>query len=107
MLRAAHDEALLAMDNGSWQESLGTFPIVDASRHLAESVPGAYSEKLQLNLASTWPPKPLVELSFGSALESLKSMIHHCIEAHSILQISSIESFLVSIPYHRVLFDMR
>jgi hypothetical protein len=48
---------------------------------LGKAVPESFSPKIQRRLASTVPPKPMVELSYEDAFKTLKQMCVDCQEA--------------------------
>ncbi|KAB8303783.1 hypothetical protein EYC80_005161 [Monilinia laxa] len=55
-----------------WREMLLLIPDLRSSSKLAKSVPQSFSVKLQRKLASTVPPRPIVELSQQIAYEHLE-----------------------------------
>ena len=54
---------------------------IRATHQLGQVVPGAFSSKMQRRLASTVPPRPIVELDFKDALEKLQHICADCEEA--------------------------
>jgi hypothetical protein len=51
------------------------------SHELGKAVPESFSPKIQRRLASTVPPKPMVELSYEDAFKTLTQMCEDCREA--------------------------
>jgi hypothetical protein len=51
------------------------------SHNLGKAVPESFSPKIQRRLASTVPPKPMVELSYEDAFKTLTQMCQDCQEA--------------------------
>lgn len=60
---------------------------VQTTHHLGKSIPAAFSDKIQRRLASTQPPRPLVQLSLDVAIEKLKHMSLACVEAERIMNV--------------------
>ena len=83
----------------SWalcQELIGQ---VESSTHSGVEVPDAFSEKVQRKLASTTPPRPIVEISLPNALNHLKRMCDDAKRAFSVLHCttaSGVITFLVT-----------
>lgn len=48
---------------------------------LGKTVPGSFSTKIQRRLASTVPPRPIVEVDFNDSLHTLKQLCADCEEA--------------------------
>lgn len=64
-----------------WPPVSGTLPVIETTHNLGRPVPGSFSTKLQRRLASTVPPRPVVELEFKDALERLVQLCVDCEEA--------------------------
>ncbi|KAE9989850.1 hypothetical protein EG327_002191 [Venturia inaequalis] len=85
---------LLAMDTDEesstplvyWQITAALLPVLSDTHKLAQPVPESFSEKIQRRLASTVPPKPMVELSFEDAFAKLTQMCRDCEEAAKIFE---------------------
>lgn len=58
------------------------------THQLGQTVPGAFSTKMQRRLASTVPPRPIVELEFADALDKLQHVINDCEEATRFVTLS-------------------
>lgn len=69
-----------------WQNTAALLPALSDTHKLAKPVPDSFSEKIQRRLASTVPPKPMVELSFEDAFAKLTQMCKDCEEAAKILE---------------------
>ena len=52
-------------------------------------MPDAFSPKIQRRLASTVPPRPMVEMKFSDAVRNLKHIFQECLESRRILDILS------------------
>ncbi|KAF2024721.1 amino-acid N-acetyltransferas-like protein subunit Mak10 [Setomelanomma holmii] len=65
----------------SWPLALKNLHQLKASHQLGQAVPGAFSTKMQRRLASTVPPRPVVELDFKDALDKLQQLGADCEEA--------------------------
>lgn len=60
-------------------------PGIKDSHGLGKPVPEAFSAKLQRKLASTMPPRPIVQTSFEDAFANLTRMISDGIEVVGVL----------------------
>ena len=67
--------------SSSWSPVLSGMTGIKATHQLGKSVPGAFSTKMQRRLASTVPPRPIVEFDFKDALELLEYICVDCEEA--------------------------
>jgi hypothetical protein len=65
----------------SWPPVLKGIETLKTTHQLGQVVPGAFSTKMQRRLASTVPPRPIVELEFKDALEKLHQLATDCSEA--------------------------
>jgi hypothetical protein len=65
----------------SWPPVLKGIQTLKITHQLGQVVPGAFSTKMQRRLASTVPPRPIVELEFKDALEKLLQLTTDCSEA--------------------------
>ncbi|KAF2746725.1 Mak10-domain-containing protein [Sporormia fimetaria CBS 119925] len=83
---------------GSWEPVLDSVNGMAVSAQLGQSVQSAFSTKIQRRLASTVPPRPIVELSFRDAVAQLKNIINDCSYASRLAAIPKLpaeyESFL-------------
>jgi hypothetical protein len=71
---------------GYWQDVSTQLPLLLESHSLEKSVPESFSPKIQRRLASTVPPKPMVELSFSDAYTKMAQMCRDCEEAARIVE---------------------
>lgn len=62
---------------------------------LGKSVPGAFSLKLQRKLASTVPPRPIVQISHEAALAHLKRLCQDAIDMQQMLDYRGPSNFKV------------
>ncbi|KAF1936787.1 amino-acid N-acetyltransferas-like protein subunit Mak10 [Clathrospora elynae] len=80
-LRALDIELPLDQISYSWPPILEGISTLKTTHQLGQVVPGAFSSKMQRRLASTVPPRPIVELEFKDALEGLDQLATDCSEA--------------------------
>ncbi|KAF9701410.1 hypothetical protein EKO04_000052 [Ascochyta lentis] len=80
-LRALDLEHPLEHMASSWPPVLQGMTTIKATHQLGQSVPGAFSTKMQRRLASTVPPRPIVEFDFKDALDLLEHLCVDCEEA--------------------------
>jgi hypothetical protein len=80
-LRALDLDHPLEQMSSSWSPVLAGMTSIKATHQLGQSVPGAFSTKMQRRLASTVPPRPIVEFEFKEALELLEHICVDCEEA--------------------------
>jgi hypothetical protein len=64
-----------------WSPILASLTVINATQQVGKVVPGSFSTKIQRRLASTVPPRPIVELEFKDAFEKLKQLCIDCEEA--------------------------
>ncbi|KAG5932158.1 hypothetical protein E4U53_001457 [Claviceps sorghi] len=57
-----------------WDEALQILPRIDTTHSLGSAVDDAFSMKLQRKLASTMPPRPIVQLKFDDAFGHLSRL---------------------------------
>ncbi|KAG9195803.1 hypothetical protein G6011_00924 [Alternaria panax] len=65
----------------SWPPVLEGIDRLKTTHQLGRTVPGAFSPKMQRRLASTVPPRPIVDLSFTDAVEKLRQLATDCHES--------------------------
>ncbi|UKZ80464.1 hypothetical protein TrVFT333_008225 [Trichoderma virens FT-333] len=68
-----------------WREGLAILPALNKSHSLASPVDEAFSAKLQRKLASTMPPRPIVQLEFDVAFGHLKGLFEDGLELIDVL----------------------
>jgi hypothetical protein len=64
-----------------WPPVLANITNITSTHALGKTVPDSFSTKIQRKLASTVPPRPIVELAFKDALENLTQLCIDCEEA--------------------------
>ena len=69
-----------------WSEALSILPSIDSTHSLGTSVEEAFSAKLQRKLASTMPPRPIVDLKFGDAFGHLSRLFKDGSEIIGVLE---------------------
>lgn len=80
-----------------WIQMKAILEPINASHSLSTPVPEAFSVKLQRRLASTMPPRPIVQLSFEDAYTHLKRLFLDGIEVTDVLKYNDSQSLLVCI----------
>lgn len=65
----------------SWEDCLRELPVLLKTKPLGIPVKGAFSATIQRRLASTIPPRPIVEISFEEAYEHLQRTCQYIGEA--------------------------
>ena len=63
--------------SNAWENCLKELPSLLKTRPLGIPVHSAFSAKIQRRLASTVPPRPIVEISFEQAYEQLRRTCHN------------------------------
>lgn len=69
-----------------WEEAVGLLRGIKDTHLLSKPVPEAFSAKLQRRLASTMPPRPIVELSFDDAFSHLSRLLQDGVEVIDVLK---------------------
>lgn len=78
-----------------WDEGLTLLPTIKSTHALADSCDSAFSAKLQRKLASTIPPRPIVQLGFDDAFRHLSRMFQDGQEVVKILDTTNSQCLLV------------
>ena len=78
-----------------WSQMQGVWEAINKSRHLGTPVPEAFSTKIQRRLASTMPPRPIVQPSPEETHEHFKKLIADGINVLGILNYADSQSLLV------------
>ncbi|GKT47060.1 N-alpha-acetyltransferase, 35 NatC auxiliary subunit [Colletotrichum spaethianum] len=68
-----------------WKEAQDMLPTIKSTHALGKPVPEACSAKLQRKLASTMPPRPIVEISFDDAFGHLTKILSDGLEVVGVL----------------------
>ena len=79
----------------AWQTGLGLLSKLKLTHTLGTPVADAFSEKLQRKLASTMPPRPIVQLDFEKAFGHLTRFFTHGIEILDVLTYNDPQSLQV------------
>ncbi|KAK1761252.1 N-alpha-acetyltransferase 35, NatC auxiliary subunit [Echria macrotheca] len=77
-----------------WSQMKAIWEPINRSRHLGTPVPEAFSTKLQRRLASTMPPRPIVQPSFEETYEHFKKFFADGIDLLKILNYTDSQSLL-------------
>lgn len=85
-----------------WSQMQSIWDPINNSRHLGTPVPEAFSTKLQRRLASTIPPRPIVQPSFKETYDHFKKFFADGIEVLQILDYKDSQSLLVRSPNHKL-----
>ncbi|KAJ2907142.1 hypothetical protein MKZ38_007657 [Zalerion maritima] len=80
-----------------WAQMKTYLEFTEKSHTLAKPVPDAFSAKLQRHLASTVPPRPIVELSFAEAYGHFKRLVDNNLDALGLLDYKDTQSHLTFI----------
>lgn len=80
-----------------WKEGLAILPALNKTHFLASPVDEAFSAKLQRKLASTMPPRPIVQLEFDVAFGHLKALFEDGLELIDVLHYTDSQCLLVSV----------
>ncbi|PMD26532.1 amino-acid N-acetyltransferas-like protein subunit Mak10 [Hyaloscypha hepaticicola] len=67
-----------------WTDLLAALPDIRSSTHLGRAVPSSFSTKIQRKLASTVPPRPIVEVSQEAAFDHLERL---CRDASVVVEV--------------------
>jgi hypothetical protein len=88
-----HQRAVL---QAPWDHMEMLWDAINKSHSLGIPVPEAFSTKIQRKLASTMPPRPIVQLSFEEANTHFKRLIADGKEVVKVLDFKDSQSLLVS-----------
>ncbi|KAK3990525.1 putative MAK10 subunit [Cladorrhinum sp. PSN332] len=88
-LRSDPDSLSLA-----WSQMQAVWEAVEKSRHFGTPVSDAFSTKIQRQLASTMPPRPIVELSAKETYKHFKKLIDDGIAVLDVLKYEDPQSLL-------------
>ncbi|KAL8872869.1 MAG: hypothetical protein Q9174_001578 [Haloplaca sp. 1 TL-2023] len=83
-----------------WGRCLDLLPRVQETRVSAKAVPKASSVKVQRTLASSVPPRPMVEVAFEDAHKFLRHLCQDAAEVFQILDCTGSSSVLVCGEHH-------
>ncbi|KAI8959493.1 Mak10-domain-containing protein [Daldinia sp. FL1419] len=77
-----------------WVQMKGLLEHIKKQHSLGKPVPEAFSTKLQRRLASTMPPRPMVQPSFEESYDHFKRLVHDGVNIMDILKYSEPQSLL-------------
>lgn len=80
-----------------WTELLKSLPALKSSTKLGNTVPTSFSVKLQRKLASTVPPRPIVQVSDEAALDHLERLCRDGSVVVEVLDYHDSHSLMVSL----------
>ncbi|KAK9441947.1 Mak10 subunit, NatC N(alpha)-terminal acetyltransferase [Metarhizium brunneum] len=69
-----------------WEEAIAILPRISSTHSLTKSVEDAFSTKLQRKLASTMPPRPIVQLKFDDAFNHLSRLLKDGLDVIGVLE---------------------
>jgi hypothetical protein len=78
-----------------WSDMQRIWESIKKTRHLGKPVPAAFSTRIQRRLASTLPPRPMVQPSPEQTDEHFEKFIAHGMNAPKVLEYTSPQSLLV------------
>jgi hypothetical protein len=101
LLRAMATEEDIDDKLNFWRDLPASIIEIQSTHSLGQPVTESFSPKIQRRLASTVPPKPMVELSFEDAATKLEQMCKDCQEAVKIVKfgpdnVQALKAFLWS-----------
>ncbi|KAK4580526.1 N-alpha-acetyltransferase, non-catalitic subunit [Recurvomyces mirabilis] len=73
--------SLLTNDLSDWQDLINVLDTIKATHHLAVPIPEAFSDKVQRQLASSTPPRPMMQVSWDSACQKWREMCDDIVAA--------------------------
>lgn len=79
-----------------WEAGVAILPEIKSTHDLGEPVNESFSAKLQRKLASTVPPRPIVQLGFDDAYGHLSRLFHDGQEVITVLNYTNSQCLLVS-----------
>ncbi|KAK4101848.1 Mak10-domain-containing protein, partial [Parathielavia hyrcaniae] len=77
-----------------WCQMQGVIEAINKTRNLGKPVPEAFSTKIQRRLASTMPPRPIVQLSPEETHEHFKKLVADGIDVLNVLNYTDSQSLL-------------
>jgi N-alpha-acetyltransferase 35, NatC auxiliary subunit len=80
-----------------WLQLLSILEPINASHALGVPVPDAFTTKIQRRLASTMPPRPIVQVSFEDAYLNFKRLFTDGMEVGEVLTFHDSQSLLVGL----------
>ena len=74
----------LADERNQWQHLIHKMESIRANHALAEPIPAAFSEKVQRQLATSTPPRPMLQISWDEACSKWTSLCEHILVAYGL-----------------------
>ena len=68
-----------------WESCLQLLPTMPSTKHLGVAVNSSFSAKIQRRLASSVPPRPIVEIGFDDSYVYLNQLCQNGKEVHRVL----------------------
>lgn len=92
----------------AWTPIAMSVPEFKGTHSLGKSVPDSFSPKIQRTLASTVPPRPIVNFSFEDACEKLLQICADCEEAARLSSIEAVSPYVFRVRsmYVRKVLDL-
>lgn len=84
----------LADDANQWQHLISQLDVVRKSHDLTQPIPSAFSEKVQRQLATSTPPRPMLKVDWDTACKNWTKLCNDIIAAHR-----STDSSIVQNPH--------
>jgi len=81
----------------SWEQCLELLPTLSRTKDVGLTVKSSFSAKIQRRLASSVPPRPVVNVSFEDACAYLTKLCQYGAEAYRILDFHSSSNISVSL----------
>lgn len=81
-----------------WSQMCAVWEAINKSRHLGTSVPEAFSTKIQRRLASTMPPRPIVQPSPEETHAHFAKLFADAIDVLNVLNHTDSQSLMVCCP---------
>jgi hypothetical protein len=78
-----------------WEECIGYIKHIQSTHSIGEPVDDSFSVKVQRKLASTVPPRPIVQTSFDEAISFLVHLSENAKEAYYALNCTRTSSSIV------------
>jgi hypothetical protein len=78
-----------------WSQMRAVWEVINNTRHLGKSVPEAFSTKIQRRLASTMPPRPIVQPSPEETHGHFKKLFADAINVLNVLNYADSQSLMV------------
>ena len=93
------DEIIGGQRVASWERSLTLLPVLSETVHLGVQVEASFSVKVQRRLASTVPPRPIVNIHFNEAFDRLVRLCQDGKDSYRILHYHGATHLIVSTLY--------